>query len=346
MEAANSARSLPYIDYQPVHEGEPSHRPEQIPSPHYTDCRREVPRSNRSGRSHMDQLGRRAVRGHPMLPRLPPMTAPPKPQNAQKYYEFHEQSGHTTTEYRELKKALHELADKGQIDRFLRKGPRFLRREPEPAQPQPRDEECSTEIMAMIVGGYEEGITRSAWKAQLRNTQQEVNPTGMIRLPVRFGDKIKSKNLEVDFLVVDVPTAYNVILGRPTLHKRGLRSRSIWSPPPGRLETHGRPLHQPAAEAALPSVNHLRPIKDGFILSTVKSYTTPSSTASFSSIATSPVLFRGAQSRLPHLRPQTIKSMGRRHGSAPLVPNEGLPHIIGHLPRVVDRRERHNSKGK
>ncbi|KAJ8446925.1 hypothetical protein Cgig2_016467 [Carnegiea gigantea] len=47
----------------------------------------------------------------------------------------------------------------------------------------------------------------------------EVNPTGMIRLPVRFGDKLKSKNLEVDFLVVDASTAYNVILGRPTIHK-------------------------------------------------------------------------------------------------------------------------------
>ncbi|KAJ8441282.1 hypothetical protein Cgig2_013697 [Carnegiea gigantea] len=49
--------------------------------------------------------------------------------------------------------------------------------------------------------------------------RQEVNPTGMIRLPIRFGDKLRSKNLEVDFLVVDVPTAYNVILGSPTLHK-------------------------------------------------------------------------------------------------------------------------------
>jgi len=48
---------------------------------------------------------------------------------------------------------------------------------------------------------------------------QEVNPTGMIRLPIHFGDKLKVKNLEVDFLVVDVPTACNVILGRPTLHK-------------------------------------------------------------------------------------------------------------------------------
>jgi len=48
---------------------------------------------------------------------------------------------------------------------------------------------------------------------------QEVNPTGMIHLPFHFGDKVKAKNLEVDFLVVDVPTAYNVILGRPTLYR-------------------------------------------------------------------------------------------------------------------------------
>ncbi|KAJ8428789.1 hypothetical protein Cgig2_009974 [Carnegiea gigantea] len=41
----------------------------------------------------------------------------------------------------------------------------------------------------------------------------------MIRLPICFGDKLKSKNLEVNFLVVDVPTTYNVILGHPTLHK-------------------------------------------------------------------------------------------------------------------------------
>ena len=46
-----------------------------------------------------------------------------------------------------------------------------------------------------------------------------MNPTGIIRLPLRFGDKLKARSLEVDFLVVDVPTAYNVILRRPTLHK-------------------------------------------------------------------------------------------------------------------------------
>ncbi|KAJ8421745.1 hypothetical protein Cgig2_022428 [Carnegiea gigantea] len=49
--------------------------------------------------------------------------------------------------------------------------------------------------------------------------RQEVNPTRMIRLPLRFREKVKAKNLEVDFLVVDVPMAYNIILGLPTLYK-------------------------------------------------------------------------------------------------------------------------------
>jgi len=48
---------------------------------------------------------------------------------------------------------------------------------------------------------------------------QKANPIGMIRLSLHFGDKLKARYLEVDFLVVDVPMAYNVILGRPTLHK-------------------------------------------------------------------------------------------------------------------------------
>ena len=42
---------------------------------------------------------------------------------------------------------------------------------------------------------------------------------GMIRLPLHFGDKLKARNLEADFLVVDVSKAYNIILGHPTLHR-------------------------------------------------------------------------------------------------------------------------------
>ena len=60
------------------------------------------------------------VKGHPMLKKPQPMA--PKPHSARKHYEFHEQNGHTPVQCRELKKALHELVDKGQIDCFLKRG--------------------------------------------------------------------------------------------------------------------------------------------------------------------------------------------------------------------------------
>ncbi|KAJ8451982.1 hypothetical protein Cgig2_016563 [Carnegiea gigantea] len=267
MEAANSARPFPHFDYVPTNGCEPSHRQEHVPSPRYTEQEWE--------------------------------------------------SRHTTTKCRELKKALYELAEKGQIDRLLKKGPRFFRREQEPAQPQAQDEECLMEVVATITRGYVKGMSLSPWKAQLRSAQlvltneqgsritvpimvfggkeaprfaslhnnplivemkiasaivqqilidtgrsidiitwdclkklthpgddivplgnpilgfvmQEMKPTGMIHLPVYFGDKLKAKNLKVDFLVVDVPTAYNVILGRPTLQKSCCPNPS-WNVPP------------------------------------------------------------------------------------------------------------------
>ncbi|KAJ8438964.1 LOW QUALITY PROTEIN: hypothetical protein Cgig2_018875 [Carnegiea gigantea] len=63
---------------------------------------------------------------------------------------------------------------------------------------------------AIIRNSRSPDITLSPWCTL--SWASEVNPTEMIRLPVRFGNKLRSKNLEVDFLVVDVPTAYNYIL--------------------------------------------------------------------------------------------------------------------------------------
>ncbi|KAJ8434595.1 hypothetical protein Cgig2_025021 [Carnegiea gigantea] len=242
MEAANSARTVPHFDCLPVHEGEPSHRPERMSSPHYIERALERPALYGAART---------TRGHGT--HRPP----------------------------------HTRGNCQVSDWFYALRNTFQ----EPAQPQPRDEECSTEVVAIIAGCYAEGITRSAWKAQLRSAHaeqgprvtapamvfggkeaprcasphddplvveikvastivlrvlidmgssvniitwdclkmlmhprrdiiplvhpilgfsgQEVNPTGMICLLVRFGNKLRSKNLEVDFLVVDVPTAYN-----------------------------------------------------------------------------------------------------------------------------------------
>jgi len=48
MEAVSSARPHPPFDYPLVHEGEPSHRHEGIPSPRHAERGREVSRLDRS----------------------------------------------------------------------------------------------------------------------------------------------------------------------------------------------------------------------------------------------------------------------------------------------------------
>ncbi|KAJ8427405.1 LOW QUALITY PROTEIN: hypothetical protein Cgig2_030699 [Carnegiea gigantea] len=223
------------------------------------------------------------VKGHLMLRKPQPMTTALKPHSARKYYEFHEQNDHTTVECSELEKALHELTDKGQIYHFLKKGPRFLHKERDLERVEPREEECSTEIVATITDGHAKGIIRMEGKVRGAQevltseqgghvtvpimvfngregphcTSSHTNPlmvelkvasalvhriligTGSFvdiitcdcvkrnrsprrpqsKLLLRFGDKCKARNLEVDFLVIVIPTAYNVILGRPTLHK-------------------------------------------------------------------------------------------------------------------------------
>ncbi|XP_021838327.2 uncharacterized protein [Spinacia oleracea] len=46
-----------------------------------------------------------------------------------------------------------------------------------------------------------------------------IHPAGVINLPVRIGDRKDGRKMGVNFLIVKDLTAYNVILGRPTLNK-------------------------------------------------------------------------------------------------------------------------------
>jgi len=47
---------------------------------------------------------------------------------------------------------------------------------------------------------------------------QPTHPVGMKKLTVRMGEKDNARTVDVNFLVVDVSMAYNVIIGRPTLN--------------------------------------------------------------------------------------------------------------------------------
>jgi len=44
-------------------------------------------------------------------------------------------------------------------------------------------------------------------------------PVETKKLSIRVGDKGNSRTVDVNFLVLDIPVAYNVILGRPTLEE-------------------------------------------------------------------------------------------------------------------------------
>ncbi|XP_065026134.1 uncharacterized protein LOC135650584 [Musa acuminata AAA Group] len=50
-------------------------------------------------------------------------------------------------------------------------------------------------------------------------TGESISPLGAITLPLTLGVPPRSKTVMTAFLVVDLPTAYNAILGRPTLNK-------------------------------------------------------------------------------------------------------------------------------
>nr|XP_009409822.1 PREDICTED: uncharacterized protein LOC103991997 [Musa acuminata subsp. malaccensis] len=50
-------------------------------------------------------------------------------------------------------------------------------------------------------------------------TGDSISPLGAITLPLTLGTPPRSKMVMTTFLVVDLPTAYNAILGRPTLNK-------------------------------------------------------------------------------------------------------------------------------
>ncbi|XP_057248568.1 uncharacterized protein LOC130590366 [Beta vulgaris subsp. vulgaris] len=49
-------------------------------------------------------------------------------------------------------------------------------------------------------------------------TGASVTPEGLVSLPVRIGDGNEVRDVMTEFLVVDVPGAYNAIVGRPLIH--------------------------------------------------------------------------------------------------------------------------------
>ena len=50
-------------------------------------------------------------------------------------------------------------------------------------------------------------------------TSDKICPVGIVTLPITVGTYPKQVSKTVDFLVIDCPSAYNAIIGRPTLNR-------------------------------------------------------------------------------------------------------------------------------
>ncbi|KAJ8427608.1 hypothetical protein Cgig2_017313 [Carnegiea gigantea] len=149
--------------------------------------------------------------GYPTMWLKLPVASTHTPHNTGKYYEFHEQNGFTATECKELTKPLDELMNKA------------FNNGKAPPEERPCKEGSSTEIIATIATGCAEVISHDSLK-NLKHLGKDISPlvhpilgfgsqtvtlVGVINFPLLVTDKTKSRNTEVDFLVVQVPTIYN-----------------------------------------------------------------------------------------------------------------------------------------
>ncbi|KAL0439541.1 UNVERIFIED_CONTAM: hypothetical protein Slati_2437100 [Sesamum latifolium] len=110
----------------------------------------------------------------------------PQRPKSDKFCHFHNDYGYTTEECRHLKNKIERLIQNGTCKNTSAGSHRYW--------------SLSEERMRQSKGG------------------EVVQPRGMVSLPLTMGRGTTRKTCLLKFIVVDVPSAYNVILGRPTLN--------------------------------------------------------------------------------------------------------------------------------
>ncbi|GFZ10874.1 hypothetical protein Acr_22g0002720 [Actinidia rufa] len=157
----------------------------------------------------------------------------PQKRNRNKYYEFHRDHGHNTEDCFQLKEQIADLIKRG----YLRK---YITDRPPPDSPERKydDNRPTAGNIQTIHGGFRSGgcstssRTRHA-RSAFRSVEEEVynlsSPCVSNQPPITFSsddlrglhlphdDALVQTTVWQDFIVVDCPSPYNSILGRPTL---------------------------------------------------------------------------------------------------------------------------------
>ncbi|RWW53010.1 hypothetical protein BHE74_00040535 [Ensete ventricosum] len=166
------------------------------------------------------------------------------------YCRFHRNYGHDTEECYDLKNQIEDLICHGHLDRYKMKlhelslhpkGPKRPRARSDPgiifeSESEYPDHDDALVVTAHIANArirrimilyldifYKLGMTNRdlipMTSILIGFTGDIITPVGVATLPVTFGDEPRTKTFMVPFMVVDLPLAFYVIIGRPTLNK-------------------------------------------------------------------------------------------------------------------------------
>ncbi|KAJ8437473.1 hypothetical protein Cgig2_002974 [Carnegiea gigantea] len=150
------------------------------------------------------------IKGNPMLRRPQPIKALAKFREKNKCW-------HTTSECRELKKALHELVNQGQLNHFLTRGGSEDRSRHDPKGKKDNDVNPNTKIITTIIGGIDDKELNAGYRqAQIRKLSQvmaarEWKP--LVRSTMTFGpeDMHPLQTSHNDALVIQLNIATAIV---------------------------------------------------------------------------------------------------------------------------------------
>ncbi|RWW62715.1 hypothetical protein BHE74_00030137, partial [Ensete ventricosum] len=128
------------------------------------------------------------IREKGLLKAPSPMKSHPERRDKRRYCRFHREYGHDTEECRDLQYQIEDLIRRGHLRRYVREQPPLSDGRP-PRDLSPRPQGPVEKQIDVIFGGPASGGNSS------------------------------SKTLMVSFMVVRLPSAYNAIIGRPTLNR-------------------------------------------------------------------------------------------------------------------------------
>ncbi|GMN28351.1 hypothetical protein TIFTF001_051655 [Ficus carica] len=161
-----------------------------------------------------------------------PMKGDPNKRDRSKYCRFHQDFGHDTSNCYQLKGQIEALVQQGQLREFVERviaerritPPMVQQQQQQPITPAPLAENNNPvgelNDVRTIFGGPETGGAKlTPVLTPLYGFAGEcVKAEGVITLPVTMGEDLAQITRMVNFLVVDRPSVYNAIIGRPTLN--------------------------------------------------------------------------------------------------------------------------------